>query len=119
MSGRRRYHVCRVDDLAPGERLIADLDGRSVGVFNVGGRFFALHNRCTHQGAELCRGVVSGAPVATVGLDYEYARPGLVLRCPWHQWEFDLESGRSLFSDRIRAKTFAVTVEGGDVVVHV
>ena len=119
MTERRRYSVCRVDDVAPGERLIVDLDGRSVGVFNVDGRFFALHNRCPHQGAELCRGVVSGAPLPTARLEYDYARAGHILRCPWHQWEFDLEDGRSLFSDRIRAKTFAVTVEDGDVVVHV
>jgi nitrite reductase/ring-hydroxylating ferredoxin subunit len=119
LSGRTRHRVCSAEDLPPGERLIVDLDGRSVGVFNVDGRFVALHNRCPHQGAELCRGVVSGAPLPTQGLEYEYARAGLVLRCPWHQWEFDLENGRSLFSDRIRAKTFAVTVEDGDVVVHV
>ncbi len=117
MSGR--YAVARADEIPEGGRVIVDAGGRSIGVFRVGGRYYALLNRCPHQGAELCRGVVSGAPLPTAGLEYEYARDGLVLRCPWHQWEFDLESGRSLFSDRVRAKTFAVTVEGGDVVVHV
>jgi 3-phenylpropionate/trans-cinnamate dioxygenase ferredoxin subunit len=42
-----------------------------------------------------------------------------VIRCPWHGWEFDLESGRSLLEpDRYGLRTYRVTVEDGDVVLH-
>ena len=42
---RARFTVCRADELAPGDRVVVDLDGRSVGVFNVGGTFYARLRR--------------------------------------------------------------------------
>jgi len=41
-----------------------------------------------------------------------------LLACPWHGWEFDLESGRSIFEpERIRVKTYPVTVDDGAIVI--
>jgi hypothetical protein len=48
-----------------------------------------------------------------------YEREGRILRCAWHGWEFEIETGRSLVDPRMRAKTFPITVEDGDVVVHI
>lgn len=117
--GSRRYVVCRADDLAPGERKIVDVDGKSVGVFNVGGRFYALLNYCPHNGGALCRGPVTGTALPTDKYEYVYGREGAILRCAWHGWEFDIATGESLIDPRIRARTYSVTVEDGDVVVHV
>ena len=44
MASDRRFAVCKASDLRPGERLIVSLGGRSVGVFNVKGSYYALHN---------------------------------------------------------------------------
>ena len=33
---------------------IVSVDGREVGVFNIGGRLYGLLNRCAHQGGPLC-----------------------------------------------------------------
>ena len=52
----KRHVVARVADIPPGERLIVDIAGRSIGVFNVDGRFYALRNSCPHQGGPLCLG---------------------------------------------------------------
>jgi nitrite reductase (NADH) small subunit len=111
--------VCRADALPPGERILAELAGESIGVFNVAGSFFALRDRCPHRGGPLCRGPITGETCATSDFDYSYDRAGRILRCAWHGWEFDIETGRSLVDPSIRAKTFPVTVEDGDVVVHV
>ena len=57
--GRRRWLgivVGTVDEIPPGGRKIVEVAGRSIGVFNVGGEFFALRNRCPHQGGPLCEG---------------------------------------------------------------
>jgi nitrite reductase (NADH) small subunit len=113
------FRVCRVDELAPGARRVLDLVGRSVGIFNVSGSFHALHNRCPHRGGALCLGPVTGTTVAASDFEYIYEREGRILRCAWHGWEFEIETGRSLVDPRIRAKTFPVTVEDGDVVVHI
>ena len=45
------------DEIPPGSRKIVEVDGRSIGVFNVDGEFLALRNRCPHQGGPLCEGV--------------------------------------------------------------
>jgi len=115
----RRRRLCKASDLAPGERLIVDVEGRSIGVFNVAGQFFALHNRCPHVGGALCEGPLTGTtlPAQQRG-EYVYGREGRILRCAWHGWEFEVETGRCLSDAKVRAKTFTVTVEAGDVILH-
>jgi nitrite reductase (NADH) small subunit len=114
-----RFPVCKAEALAPGDRLIVDLGGRSVGVFNVGGSFFALHNRCPHRGGPLCLGPITGLTRSTGDFAYAHGDEGRILRCAWHGWEFEIETGRAIADPKMRAKTFPVTVEGGDVVVHI
>jgi 3-phenylpropionate/trans-cinnamate dioxygenase ferredoxin subunit len=125
--------VCRTSELPPGERRIVEVNGLSIGVFNVNGRYYALHNRCPHKAAPLCLGVQKGLITAPEPYKYEVAREGEIICCPWHGWEFDLTTGRSVFNPhRVRVKnyrvtveadptveTFLVTVEAENVVVHV
>ena len=119
VNGRRRYFVCDADALAPGERIVRDFDGLSIGVFNVDGRLYALHNRCPHRGGALCLGPVTGTAIADAGFRFVYGREGELVRCAWHGWEFEIASGRSLVDPRIRAKTFPVELEDGGVYVLV
>ena len=115
----RRLFVCDAADVPAGGRVVRSVDGRSVGVFDVGGRFYALHNRCPHAGGALCEGPVTGTTVATPDFRHAYEREGEILRCAWHGWEFDIETGRSLVDPRVRAKTYPVEVEEGKVYVLV
>jgi len=109
-----RYVVARVGEIPPGGRKIVEVAGRSVGVFNVGGEFFALRNRCPHQGGPLCRGQVSGWVSATAPGEYDYGRRGEIVRCPWHGWEFDVRTGRSYFDPaRVRVRRYDVALEDG------
>lgn len=48
-----RHIVGRVSELPPGTSKIVDAGGRSIGVFNVNGPYYALLNRCLHQAAPL------------------------------------------------------------------
>jgi nitrite reductase (NADH) small subunit len=118
-GGRRHVAVCAASDLPPGARVIRTVAGRSIGVFNVDGSLFALHNRCPHRGAELCRGRLTGTTVGADGHGYRYGREGRVLRCVWHGWEFDIETGRSLADPRVRARTFPAFVRDGQVFVTI
>lgn len=111
--------ACRADKLGPGDRAIVDCDGRSVGVFNVDGRLFALHNRCPHYAAPVCLGAVSGTALPSDPGSYEYGRDGMILRCPWHGLEFDLETGGCLAQERIKLRTYVAAVEDGEVVVYI
>lgn len=109
---RNRYNVGPASDIPDGERRLVQIGGRSIGVFNVGGRFFALRNRCAHQGGPLCQGRVfdcldSGRPG-----EYRYEDGRYLLECPWHGWEFDMASGQSWFDpQRTRVRRYPVSVE--------
>jgi nitrite reductase (NADH) small subunit len=114
----RRHPLFAAGELAPGERRIVEVDGRSVGVFNVGGSFYALHNRCPHKGGPLCEGRVCGTTLPTERYAFEYGREGELVRCAWHGWEFEIATGRALADPRVRARTYPVTVEGGRLVLR-
>jgi nitrite reductase/ring-hydroxylating ferredoxin subunit len=118
-----RIVVDRAERFPPGERRFVAVgrtpDGRpGVGVFNVGGRYYALRNVCPHNQAPLCKGIV-GPYVRSNGRgDFVYSREGEVLKCPWHEWEFDITTGRALAVERLRVKTYRVEVEDGEVVLY-
>ena len=107
-----KHVVGTVDELPPGARKIVDIAGRSIGVFNVGGEFYALRNTCPHQSGPLCEGRLTGFLMARVPGEYSYTRRGEILRCPWHGWEFDIKTGQSWFDPlQTRVRAYPVTVE--------
>ena len=107
-----KHVVAKVGEIPVGERKIIEINGRSIGVFNVNGKFYALLNRCPHEGAELCLGTVTGLRQADKPGGYEYSRAGEIVRCPWHGWEFDIKTGQSWFDpSRVRVRPYPVTVE--------
>ncbi|HLU60101.1 MAG TPA: Rieske (2Fe-2S) protein [Pseudonocardia sp.] len=104
--------VGTTDEIGPGQRKIVEIEGRSIGVFNVGGRYYALRNACPHAGARLCDGVLTGLVTSRTPGEYTYLRQGEILRCPWHGWEFDIATGRSWFDPaRTRVRAYEATVE--------
>lgn len=117
------YVVGSADDLRDGEGIVVTIEGRSIGVFKVDGEFFALLNRCAHQGGPLCAGAVFPLLDARVDEDgeihefFDHARP--VVACPWHGWEYDLRTGKCLADPSRRVMTFPAQVRNGEVVVTV
>jgi nitrite reductase/ring-hydroxylating ferredoxin subunit len=110
--------VCAVDELPEGGVLLVERGRHSVGVFRVDGRYYAVLNRCPHMGAPLCLGRVTGmAEARGPGFDVTWTRAGELLRCPWHAWEFELASGRSVSDPRVRVRTYPVRVDGDEVLV--
>lgn len=115
-----RHEIGAVAEIPPGERRLVKIGSRSVGVFNVGGEFFALLNLCPHRAANLCDGIVCGTnmPVSMAdGYRYEFAMEGEILRCARHGWEFKIRTGECLFDPKLRAKTYPVEVADGRVFV--
>jgi nitrite reductase/ring-hydroxylating ferredoxin subunit len=126
------------DQLAVGEKTIVTLEGKSIGVFNVKGSYYAIKNTCPHQNAQLCTGEVMGMMLPSDPHEYVYGKDGEIIRCPWHGWEFDITSGKSVFDpkkclvksyevqvlddlteDVVMLETYPVTVESGWVVIKV
>ena len=117
MTGREREARISLRE-APEEGSVRMLEvgGQRVGLYRVGDELFALADRCPHRGAPICSGRI-GTPIEAEGDMLVLGRRRSVLRCPWHKWEFDIATGRSLVDDRLRVRTYAVRLEGEHVVV--
>jgi 3-phenylpropionate/trans-cinnamate dioxygenase ferredoxin subunit len=111
--------VATVADVPPGDRLLVEVKKHSIGIFNVNGTYVAVFNICPHELAPACKGRVGGTTLPSPPGEYRWGREGEILACPWHGWEFDLLTGRMLADERIRVRTYPVTVEDGTVYVTV
>jgi nitrite reductase/ring-hydroxylating ferredoxin subunit len=114
-----RHIVARVEEIPHGGRKIIRLEGREVGVFNLEGTFYALKNVCPHQGARVCLGRIVGTTLPSDVYEFKYGLEGRILRCPWHEWEYDITTGRSVFDENVRVVTYPVEVIDGEIAVTI
>lgn len=95
--------VCSVDEIPdPGKRVF-EIDEQFVLVAHLDGRWYALDDRCTHDGGPLGEGRFDGRCIV----------------CPRHGAKFDLETGAALTMPAVTATTrHEVKVENGSVFVR-
>jgi 3-phenylpropionate/trans-cinnamate dioxygenase ferredoxin subunit len=93
----RLVPVGPLEELAPGRRRLAFVDGRSVVLFNLEGSVHAIDNSCPHNGASLASGQLEGT----------------VLRCPAHGLRFDLVTGCMPGAGGLCLKKLPVQVQNG------
>lgn len=99
-----RHVVGEPSEFPEGVGVGVEVDGLPIAVFRVDGEFYGVQNRCPHKGGPLYRGDVNAEACS--------------VQCPWHAWEWDLESGAFAVDDRQRLRRFEVSVEDGSVVVE-
>jgi 3-phenylpropionate/trans-cinnamate dioxygenase ferredoxin subunit len=110
-----RHVVATTSEIPPGGNKVVAVQGREIVIFHVNGEFFALLNRCPHEGAPLAR----AACVALLRSDepgqYKLSRVGELLRCAWHGWEFDMRTGQSYCDPKhTRVRSYPVRIEAGE-----
>lgn len=88
-------------------RAILKLDGKQLALFAVDQQVYACNNRCPHEGYPLIEGHLAGS-----------AQGGCLLTCNWHNWKFELGSGRNVYGgDALRM--YPVHIADGTVWVDV
>jgi nitrite reductase/ring-hydroxylating ferredoxin subunit len=109
-----RVVVAPLRSFPSGERRIVEVGGRSIGVFRIGAGFYGIRNRCPHQGGPLCLGHLLGDAVADAPGSARLSADPLRIACPWHGWEYDLDSGQS-FMGAVAAgvKSYGVELSPG------
>ena len=113
----------RVSDFADGQRILLEVEGREVFVFEREGRFYAFQNICPHMGGPVGEGILMGKVEAVLDEDKRQVRERfstteIHLVCPWHGWEFDIETGRcAALPDRYRIRRYEAVQRGDDVYV--
>lgn len=117
---RTRHAVAAKADLPPGGRIIFQVGRREIGLFRVGDELHAVANICPHHMGPLCLGVQTSEMLGGLDTEYRVEREGMILRCPWHQFEFDLETGRNLADgEKYRVAVYPAQWEGDEAVVYV
>lgn len=117
MTTPDRHHVGCVDEIPDGGRIVT-VRGMSIGLFRVHDDVVAVLNICPHELAPVCRGQQRGTTLPSAPGEFLWSREDEILACPWHQWEFDLLTGQTLINDKVRLRTFPVTVEDGEVYIQ-
>jgi nitrite reductase/ring-hydroxylating ferredoxin subunit len=108
------HAVGRPSDIPVGGKKLFTIGGRPIAVFNVKGEYFAILNRCPHQGASLCDGALTGLVTSDRPGECSLSRPGEIVRCPWHGWDFDLRTGESWFDPtNTKLRKYAAGVTSG------
>jgi nitrite reductase (NADH) small subunit len=111
--------VCGADEVQVGGRKVISRQGREIGIFNVSGSYYAMRNYCPHQAGPICLGRVGGTMKPSRPHEYNYSDDDPVVVCPWHHWEYDLQTGQCLTDPRVRVKTYEVRVQSGDILIRV
>jgi len=113
-DSKKLHPVGEASDLPDGGRKQVTIEGRAICLFHIGEEYYAVRSTCPHQGADLCGGTLGGSMLPSRPQEYVYGLDRHVLRCPWHGWEFDIRTGRSLFDpDRMRVRAYPVRVQDG------
>ncbi len=97
-----RIYACPVADVPEGEALRIDTSP-VIALFNVGGEFYAINDRCSHGNASMSEG---------------YLEDDATVECPLHAASFCLKTGKALClpaTDPLT--TYPVHVEGGDIFI--
>lgn len=112
--------VLKPEELEPGQVTAVQVDGISIAVARKrDGSFRALRNICPHQSGPLsdgkCVAFLTGPDVGR----YVTSEDRDVVRCPWHHYEFDVDTGHSIVDpQRYRVRSYKTWVEGDQVFVE-
>jgi len=91
----------KVAEVPPGTIRELQIDGKTVALANVEGKFYAIENTCLHRGGPLGQGVLQGKTVT----------------CPWHGWDYDVTSGKTVMNPAVGVSCYKVEVHGEDIFV--
>jgi 3-phenylpropionate/trans-cinnamate dioxygenase ferredoxin component len=92
--------VATTDELAPGERIVVEYKDNYIAIFQVGDRYYAIEDVCTHDDGPLAHGHLDGT----------------VIECPRHGARFDITTGAVLSMPAIKpVRRYDIQVVGDDI----
>ncbi|MFT5509335.1 MAG: nitrite reductase (NADH) small subunit [Hyphomicrobiaceae bacterium] len=121
MNDSNEVNVGAADTFPAGEFRLVTIGRREIGVLRrEDGQIHAVRNLCPHKGAPMCKFKPTGTMLPGAPGTLEWGRDGEILRCPWHGFEFELETGLRPYSDsKMRLRIYPARIEQGDVLIDV
>ena len=95
--------VCKKSEIPDDTGKLVQARGKDIALFKSNGKVCAIYAHCAHQGGPLDEGGLTDGMVT----------------CPWHGWEFNVETGECGFNKAIKQPTFKVKEEGDDILIEV
>ena len=90
------------DVVPPGHSAEVVAAGRIFAVYNVDGTFHVLDGICPHAGGPLGKGTLTGS----------------VVTCPWHGWQFDVETGQHCLNATLCQQSWTPEIRDGMVCIR-
>jgi nitrite reductase/ring-hydroxylating ferredoxin subunit len=87
--------AAEVSEIPTGRKKVVTIQGKEILIVNVNGTYYAIGNRCPHEGVDLSKGSLEGN----------------VITCPAHGAKFDVTTGKVVY----RPKYWVYTLKVGDV----
>jgi nitrite reductase (NADH) small subunit len=88
-------------EVAPGTICELQIEGKTIALANVDGKFHAIDGICLHRGGPLGQGELGGK----------------VVTCPWHGWQYDVTTGKATMNPAVGVECYAVEIRGDDIFV--
>ncbi|WP_165976335.1 Rieske (2Fe-2S) protein [Bacillus salipaludis] len=118
-QSRNRVVLFPAEQLKPGDRKLVKIDKLEIAIINVDNNLYAFRNECPHQGISMIYGPVTGTMIPSNPKEYKYGLDDQLIKCPLHGWEFDLKTGKSLFSpNKVSLITYDVRNEDNQIVLY-
>ena len=96
--------VAKTKELAPGQAKQVEVGEKTIALFNVDGKYYAINDTCSHQGGPLSEGDLNGKEVT----------------CPWHGAVFDVTTGEVLGPPASNGVArYNVRVSGNDIEIEI
>jgi len=93
--------VAQISNLASGQKMLVEYDGEDVGLFNLGGQFYAIPDMCTHDNGPLVEGKLDGEWIV----------------CPRHGARFNIKTGQHTMPAFSPVPLYEVKIEGDDIFI--
>ena len=93
----QKVKFCKIEELPEGKSIDKKVLARKIVVFNDNGKISAMESECKHMKAPL---------------NMAEAVDGVVT-CNWHDWKYDIKSGKCLTHENMDLKKFEIEISDG------
>ena len=102
MDEKKWTIAAQESDLKDGRAAIS-LNGQNILLIKKEEEIHAIENKCFHMNCKFTRGELNG---------YQ-------LKCPCHDWEFDIRSGRMTVSPEIKLAVYPAKIDDGKIYIEI
>ena len=96
------HKVANISDIEEGNCKTVTVNGQSIALYNIKGKFYATDNTCKHKGGPLGEGSLDGE----------------IVTCPLHGWTYNVTTGKCEMNPELQLDTYPVKIEGEDIIIE-